>query len=370
MDYTKLTDFATKDALLSGNPSKLVRGTELDAEFGAIVTAVATKTDDSAAAITGGTIDGTVIGGVTPAATTVSSLTDSGNLTFTGTANRIRGDFSNSTVANRVMFQTSTVNGNTLVSAIPNGTAVIGQFGAANSSDPANASFLNVLANSTDVSFRNAITGTGTYLPMTFYTGGSERMRLSTAGTFTVGESQTDQFPTALVIQESAHATSRRANMQIGSAWLIAQDANGNGTKDFFIYDNIAGAVRLLIDTSGNVTLSSATGSFGYGAGAGGTVTQATSKATTVTLNKPTGQITTAADALAASTRVSFLFNNSLIGTNDVLVLTPAVSGGSYNVQVIDSGTGVAYIEIFNKSAGSRSEAIAIKFAIIKGATA
>lgn len=37
--YVKLTDYAVKDALLSGNPSKLVRGTELDAEFNAIAAA-------------------------------------------------------------------------------------------------------------------------------------------------------------------------------------------------------------------------------------------------------------------------------------------------------------------------------------------
>ena len=36
MSYTKLTDFAAKDALLSGNPSKLLRGTEIDAEFTSI----------------------------------------------------------------------------------------------------------------------------------------------------------------------------------------------------------------------------------------------------------------------------------------------------------------------------------------------
>lgn len=39
MSYTKLTDFASKDALLTGNPSKLIRGTELGAEFDAIVVA-------------------------------------------------------------------------------------------------------------------------------------------------------------------------------------------------------------------------------------------------------------------------------------------------------------------------------------------
>ena len=40
MSYTKLTDFAAKDALLSGNPSKLLRGTEIGAEFDAIESAM------------------------------------------------------------------------------------------------------------------------------------------------------------------------------------------------------------------------------------------------------------------------------------------------------------------------------------------
>ena len=44
-NYTKATNFATKDALPSGNPLKIVRGTEIDAEFNAIATAIATKPD-------------------------------------------------------------------------------------------------------------------------------------------------------------------------------------------------------------------------------------------------------------------------------------------------------------------------------------
>ena len=42
-DYVKTTDFAAKDALLSGNPAKIVYGTEIDTEFNSIATAVATK---------------------------------------------------------------------------------------------------------------------------------------------------------------------------------------------------------------------------------------------------------------------------------------------------------------------------------------
>lgn len=44
-DYTKATDFAAKDALLTGNPAKLVKGTEIDTEFNAISTAIASKAD-------------------------------------------------------------------------------------------------------------------------------------------------------------------------------------------------------------------------------------------------------------------------------------------------------------------------------------
>ncbi len=39
-DYTKLTDFAAKDALAIGVPEKLVMGAELDAEFEAIEAAL------------------------------------------------------------------------------------------------------------------------------------------------------------------------------------------------------------------------------------------------------------------------------------------------------------------------------------------
>lgn len=46
-DYTKAVDFAAKDALATGNTNKLVKGTEIDAEFTAIQTAVNSKADAS-----------------------------------------------------------------------------------------------------------------------------------------------------------------------------------------------------------------------------------------------------------------------------------------------------------------------------------
>lgn len=52
-DYTKSTNFASKDSLLSGNPLKIVKGTEIDTEFNNIATAVATKADLVSPAFTG-----------------------------------------------------------------------------------------------------------------------------------------------------------------------------------------------------------------------------------------------------------------------------------------------------------------------------
>jgi hypothetical protein len=44
-NYTKSTNFASKDNLSSGNPLKIVKGTEIDTEFNNISTAIATKQD-------------------------------------------------------------------------------------------------------------------------------------------------------------------------------------------------------------------------------------------------------------------------------------------------------------------------------------
>lgn len=52
-DYTKSTNFASKDNLSSGNPLKIVKGTEIDTEFNNIATAIATKADLASPALTG-----------------------------------------------------------------------------------------------------------------------------------------------------------------------------------------------------------------------------------------------------------------------------------------------------------------------------
>lgn len=60
-NYTKSTNFATKDSLSSGNPSKIVKGTELDNEFNAIASAITSKADSSQVASDIAAIGGRII---------------------------------------------------------------------------------------------------------------------------------------------------------------------------------------------------------------------------------------------------------------------------------------------------------------------
>ena len=105
----------------------------------------------------------------------------------------------------------------------------------------------------------------------------------------------------------------------------------------------------------------------GYITGEGGTVTQATSKATAVTLNKKCGQITMNAAALAAATTVTFVLTNSTIAATDLLVLNH-VSGGTAGSYLLNAqaAAGSASINVRNVTAASLSEAIVIGFAVIK----
>jgi hypothetical protein len=63
-DYVKATNFAVKDDLTTGNPSKLVKGIEIDSEFNAIATAVQTKINLNNPSFTGTMSGGTIDGGV------------------------------------------------------------------------------------------------------------------------------------------------------------------------------------------------------------------------------------------------------------------------------------------------------------------
>ena len=109
----------------------------------------------------------------------------------------------------------------------------------------------------------------------------------------------------------------------------------------------------------------------GYITGEGGAVTQATSKSTGVTLSKKCGTVTMNNAALAADTLVSFTLTNTTIAATDVIVLNHASAGtaGKYVLNA-QAAAGSALITVTNISAGALSEAIVIRFAVVKAVAA
>jgi len=114
-----------------------------------------------------------------------------------------------------------------------------------------------------------------------------------------------------------------------------------------------------------------ATEEIGYATAAQGTVTQATDKSTGVTLNKSAGRITMNAASLAANTAVSFTLTNSLISTNDAIIVN--VSGGgtaaAYTTYISSMAAGSAVVTLRNLTGGALAEAVVLNFAIIHGAS-
>lgn len=125
-------------------------------------------------------------------ANVTGALSNVGSVTFTGTGNRISGDFTTATIADRLAFQTSTANSNASVAVLPNGTGIAGQFLAYGNSTPTNASYIGIVQiGTTESRLQAAYSGSGTYTPLTFYTGGVERARIDTSGNVGIGVTPT-----------------------------------------------------------------------------------------------------------------------------------------------------------------------------------
>lgn len=123
-------------------------------------------------------------------------------------------------------------------------------------------------------------------------------------------------------------------------------------------------------DGSAPADLTAASLGLEAGYGVGGTVTQATSKSTGVTLNKISGQITMNGAALAAGAEAAFTLTNSKIAATDVVIVNVASGGtsASYAAVVTAVAAGSCEITVSNLSAGSLSEALVLNFVVIKGA--
>jgi hypothetical protein len=174
-----------------------------------------------------------------------------------------------------------------------------------------------------------------------------------------------------VVVTNTAYTLTLPSAVSLGTTGIQGYAANvitfgATGTYRFGFSTVDSGTTITIYDL--NRPLTAYTNPFGYVTG--GTVTQATNKATGVTLNKPSGQITMSNASLAAATIVSFTFTNSTISSADVLVINH-VSGGTVGSYTFTAacGSGSATVYVRNATSGSLGEAIVLRYAVIKGAT-
>jgi hypothetical protein len=112
----------------------------------------------------------------------------------------------------------------------------------------------------------------------------------------------------------------------------------------------------------------------GYERGAGRQVTQVTNRATGVTINSLTGQITTDNTSLAAEGSATFIVTNSKVKINDVIALSiqsGAVGVGTMaTVSTVTDGSFSIRIHNGNVAAGTaETGALIINFVVLKGAS-
>ena len=114
-----------------------------------------------------------------------------------------------------------------------------------------------------------------------------------------------------------------------------------------------------------------AKGNLGYATGAGGAITQITSRITGVILNKPCGAITLFAAAPVVGTPVTFIVTNSTVAATDVVAVSVQSSNAAntYTVLVTQTTAGTFSITI-TSVVGTTSDSPVINFAVIKAVNA
>lgn len=174
------------------------------------------------------------------------------------------------------------------------------------------------------------------------------------------------------VAKETFSTTAQGSEIQFYNAPIGANTRTLSATisSNVSTFPSVVSVTGNVVST-GNI-LAADGGTIGYNNGAGGTVSQTGNKSTGVTLNKPAGEITMQNTALAAATTVQFTLTNSTISARDMLVLNivgGVATGASYNLDA-NCTTGSAVVSVRNITAGSLSEAIVLRYAVIRGSIA
>lgn len=400
MAYTKTTDFASKDSLLTGDPAKVVKGSEIDAEFDNIEAAIGTTTGSGAVVLatsptlvtpdigtpssgvvtnlTGTAninINGTV-GATTPAAGTFTTLTATGDSalgnasgdahTITGAITHLLGTLSHGTTAwpttNLGKTNARVLIGNEGVLTLWNETAGAGSaaqlnLGAKHSSVSTALGMARITGGTegTDYASFAAIStmnGAGTV---------TERLRIDSVGDRIVTKA-TSQYTSGT---DGYTIVSGGSSSVLGAAIVLFGESHATAANELHLR-NAGNTTRVKLDTNGNL-LQVSTGGIGYGTGSGGTVTQATSRTTGVTLNKTNGAITLVSAAGSTSWQ-SFTLTNSTIASTDIVVVNQKSGTDKYMIHVTAVAAGSCQIT-FATTGGTTTEQPVFNFAVIKGVT-
>jgi hypothetical protein len=162
-------------------------------------------------------------------------------------------------------------------------------------------------------------------------------------------------------VEMRAEATENYTSTAQGSRWVWQVTPNTTATP----------ADAMFLDQDYSLLVRGGLGYKDNSYGTGGTVTQATSITTGVTLNTFSGTITTVSQTVAAGSEADFTVTNSKVGANDTVVVAikTHTSAGTFMASVAAVAAGSFVIRLTNLSSGTAgNNTLAINFAVIKGA--
>lgn len=142
----------------------------------------------------------------------------------------------------------------------------------------------------------------------------------------------------------------------------------GTFTSPTLVTPAIGVATGTSLAATGAVT-SSGTAGIGYATGAGGAVTQATSRTTGVTINKTCGTITLVS-AAGSATPFSFTVTNSTVAATDVVLISQKSGTDKYTTQMVTNVAAGSFQVTLANASGTTTEQPAFNFVVIKSVAA